>query len=347
MNRLTIRLLPARALLLTVTSFSMASAWQLGPVRAATVDLNVMTFNIRFDDGTIGSQFNKNGWIVNRTFFTTGNRRDKTEAVIASSAPDIFGEQEGLPNQVADLKAAFPGYTYFGQGRNGGNGASSGETNGIFYLTSRFTAVAQGDFWLSTTPTVPGTTFVGNGTDTGNPRMVSWIDLYDNQSHQTYFVADTHWSLDSLAEQQSATFMRAQLATLAGGLPMLVLGDFNTTLTGGPLQTLTGASSSGYKLTDAYRHVFPTVGANEATYHNFTGNQSGSAIDHIFYDANTFTATAAAIVHTSYNGLYPSDHFPVIATLQVKVAPEPATWLLLVIGGVAFVALRLNYLLQP
>ena len=343
MHRPTARVLPTVAFFASVAFFCFAPLWPSEPVRAATVNLNVMTFNIKEDDGTNASQFSQNGWIVNKTFFaSTGDRRDKAEAVIASAAPDIFGEQEGLPNQVTDLKAAFPNYTYYGQGRNGGNGASSGETNGIFYLTSRFTAVASGDFWLSTTPTVPGTTFVGNGTDTGNPRMVSWIDLYDNQSHQTYFVADTHWSLDSLAEQQSATFMHAQLATLSGGLPMLVLGDFNTTLTSGPLQTLTGANSSGYKLTDAYRHVFPTVGPNEATYHDFTGNQSGSAIDHIFYDAGTFTATAAAIVHTTYNGLYPSDHFPVTATLQVKVVPEPATALLLLIGGVAFFIRRMR-----
>lgn len=335
MNRTTSRFLPSTACLLVLSLGCLAALWQLRSARAATVNLNVMTFNIRFDDGVGITQLSANGWHTIPPFVTTGDRRDKAEAVIAAAAPDIFGEQEGLPNQVADLQAAFPGYTYYGQGRNGGNGPNSGETNGIFYLTSRFTAVASGDFWLSTTPTVPGTTFVGGGSDTGNPRMVSWVDLYDNQSHQTYFVADTHWSLDTLAEQQSATFMRAELAQLAGGLPMLVLGDFNTTLGSTALQTLSGANSSGYKLTDAYRHVFPTVGPNEATYHDFTGNQSGSAIDHIFYDANTFTATAAAIVHTSFNGLYPSDHFPVTATLAVQVVPEPATAILLVGGGAA------------
>ncbi|HEY4310800.1 MAG TPA: endonuclease/exonuclease/phosphatase family protein [Pirellulales bacterium] len=307
--------------------------------RAATVNLNVMTFNIKFDDGSIGNQFEANGWVVNKFYVPTGNRRDKVEATISSAAPDIFGEQEGLPNQVTDLKNAFPNYTYYGQGRNGGNGSTSGETNGIFYLTSRFTEVAEGDFWLSTTPTVPGTTFVGGGTDTGNPRMVSWIKLYDNQSHQTYFVADTHWSLDTQAENQSGTFMRTELAQLAGGLPMIVIGDFNTTLPSTALQTLVGATSSGFKLTDAYRHVYPTVGPNEATFHNFTGNQSGSAIDHIFYTASTFTATAAAIVHTTYNGLYPSDHFPVTATLQVTVVPEPAAIVMACLAAVGTIGL--------
>ncbi len=163
-------------------------------VQAGTVNLNVMTFNIKEDDGT--NQLSPNSWVTDKSVIFTGDRRDKAIDTITSYAPDILGEQEGLPNQVNDLKAALPGYTYYGQGR-GGTGSNSGETNGIFYLTSRFTDLGHGDFWLSDTPTVPGTTFSGTGTDTSNPHMVSWIKLYDNQSHQTYFTVDTHWSLDA------------------------------------------------------------------------------------------------------------------------------------------------------
>ncbi len=305
-------------------------------VQAGTVNLNVMTFNIKEDDGT--NQLSPNSWVTDKSVIFTGDRRDKAIDTITSYAPDILGEQEGLPNQVNDLKAALPGYTYYGQGR-GGTGSNSGETNGIFYLTSRFTDLGHGDFWLSDTPTVPGTTFSGTGTDTSNPRMVSWIKLYDNQSHQTYFTVDTHWSLDALARDESATLMRDQIGQLAGGLPLLVIGDFNAELESTSLQTLDGTIASGFTLIDAYRDVYPTIDVDESTSHHFTGDQYGASIDHIFYDASTFTATAAQIVHTSYNGLYPSDHFPVTATLQVNVVPEPAS-IVLGLSVLLLIALR-------
>jgi len=327
----------ARGIFRGVVTILLLSGATLAADRAqgTTVDLKLMSFNIRMDDASIGNKLSTNGWVT--ILQPNGNRRDRAFSVINTAAPDILGTEEGLPNQIADLQAALPGYTYYGLGRNGGN---NGEHSGIFYNTARFTAVAQGDFWLSATPAVPGTTFTGGGSDTGNPRMATWLKLYDDQSHQTYFVLNTHWSLDTQARNQSAALIRNQIDQLSGGLPLIVMGDFNTTLGSTALQTLTGATVSGFKLTDAYRHVYPTVGPNEATYHNFTGNQAGSSIDHIFYDASTFTATAAEIVHTSFpGGLYPSDHFPLTATLRVTVVPEPGTAVLLLWGMSAVIVM--------
>ncbi len=313
-----------------------------GNGQAATVDLHIMSFNIRNDDGSLGNRASANGWY--KLFSTSGGRKDLAVSTISSYGPDLLGTEEVLPNQLADLQAAFPGYGYYGDGRDGNN---LGEHSGIFYRASRFTPVAHGDFWLSATPTVPGTTFTGNGTDTGNPRIASWIKLTDNQSHQTYFVLNTHWSLDSLARSQSATLIRNEINQLSGGLPLIVMGDFNTDLSSSALQTLTGVNIPGFDLSDSYRQVFPTVGPNEATFHNFTGNQAGVAIDHIFSTPTVFTATAAEIVHTSYNGKYPSDHFPITATLRVTVVPEPSAFTLMVSPVLAALLWRSAIRRQP
>src|SRR5262249_28480915 len=160
-----------------------------------------------------------------------------------------------------------------------------------------------------------------------------------NQSHQTYFVLSTHWSLDTSARNQSAALLRSQIDALSGGLPLIVMGDFNTTLGSTALQNLSGATTSGFDLTDSYREVFPTVSSNEATFHDFTGNTSGSSIDHIFPSAGMLHATSAAIVRTSYGGLYPSDHFPVTATLQAQVVPEPATLTLAIVGAAGIIVM--------
>lgn len=303
-----------------------------GPSSAqSVVDVKIMSFNIRQDNGDIGNRASGNGWYP--LLGNNGGRKDRALSVISTYNPDLLGVEEMLPNQYADLagSAALAGYGYFGQGRDGGD---VGERCGIFYKLSRFTELNEGDFWLSTTPTVPGTTFVGNGSDTGNPRMANWMILEDNLSHQSYFVLNTHWSLDALAEQQSAAFIRQQIKSLSGDLPLIVMGDFNTTLNSSALKTLIGTNDpTGFQLKDSYRTVYPTVSSNEATYHNFTGNTSGSAIDHILFSAGDFNATAAEIVHTVFpNNRYPSDHFPITTTLQVAVIPEASSFIMVGVG---------------
>lgn len=305
----------------------------------ANVDIKIMSFNIRQDNGDIGNRVSGNGWYP--LLGTSGGRKDRALSVISNYNPDLLGVEEMLPNQYADLlgSTALAGYGYFGQGRNGGD---VGERCGIFYKLSRFTEVHKGEFWLSTTPTIPGSTFFGNGSDTGNPRMANWMILHDNQSLQSYFILNTHWSLDSLAELQSANLIRQQIKSLAGDLPLIVMGDFNATLASNSLKTLMGLNDpTGFQLNDSYRTVYPTAGSNEATYHNFTGNATGAAIDHIFFSPNDFQATTADIVRTVFpNSRYPSDHFPITATLRVAVIPEVSTALMVGIFVMGVIVIR-------
>jgi hypothetical protein len=91
---------------------------------------------------------------------------------------------------------------------------------------------------------------------------------------------------------------------------------------------------SGLQLGDAYREVHPVIQPNEATFHAYTGSTGGSRIDFTLHSAE-LTPVDAEILHTSYDGKYPSDHFPVTAEFTVAVIPEPATNVLLAIGAVA------------
>jgi endonuclease/exonuclease/phosphatase family metal-dependent hydrolase len=303
---------------------------------AEQVALNLMTFNIKGDSGSLAERVGENSWYP--LFGNGAARKERALAVIGAYGPDLLSVQELKENQLADLLGSteLAGYEYYGAGRETG---LAGDRNGVFYRASRFTRLAEGDFWLSSTPDVPGTVFAGNGSDTGNPRMASWLKLYDNQSQGTYFVLSTHWSLDSLARRQGSTLIRSQIEQLAGGLPIIVMGDLNATQSSTEYGTLIGKSSpTGFQLTSAYRDVFPTTGSQERTFHDWTGATSGSSIDHIFYSTGSiFDAVAANIVHTSFAGKYPSDHFPVTANLLVTVVPEPTTVVMLSLGAVAIV----------
>ena len=306
---------------------------------AAQVSLNLMTFNIKGDGGSLAERTGANSWYP--LFGNGAARKERALSVIGTYGPDLLSVQELKENQLADLlgSAALAGYAYYGAGRETG---TTGDSNGVFYRTSRFTRLDQGDFWLSSTPDVPGTVFPGNGSDTGNPRMATWMKLYDNQSKATYFVLSTHWSLDSLARQQGASLIRTQIEKLAGDLPIIALGDLNSTQTSTEYRRLSGAlNPSGFQLTNAYRDVYPTSSGQERTFHDWTGNTSGSSIDHIFYSTGSiFDAVSANIVHTSFAGKYPSDHFPVTANLLVTVVPEPASVVMLATGLSAIVFWR-------
>jgi endonuclease/exonuclease/phosphatase family metal-dependent hydrolase len=305
---------------------------------ADTLDLKVMTFNIR--GAFVGFDPIDNWLFINvqnpSNPLAGPHRRDRAIRTIQSDEPDLMGVQELKEGQRDDLLAAFSDFRYVGRGREAG---FVGDSNGIFYRASRFDLLENGDFWLSATPSIAGTTFVGNGTDTGNPRMATWAKFLDRFNDQTYFVLNTHWSLDSLARRQSAQLIQSQLSTLAGDLPILVMGDLNATASSTEYRTLRDlTTTTGVDLGDAFSAA---GGVDGRTFHNYSGGISGSRIDHILYEAgpgSPFVPVSASILRNTYDGgLYPSDHYPVAVTFHVPI-PEARSWVLLsTVAGVLIV----------
>ena len=196
---------------------------------AQAVTLKVMTFNIKNASTTPGfDQEQSWDYVLNNS----NDRRDRVVSVINSASPDILGVQELKLGQLSYLDDYLADYSYYGVGRDTGTNSDPGERAGIFYKKSRLRPLAQGQFWLSETPSVPGTMFVGNGGDTNNARMATWMKLFDSQSNETYFVVNTHWSLDNAARAEAGMLIREMISELSDGLPIIVTGDFNETATG-------------------------------------------------------------------------------------------------------------------
>jgi endonuclease/exonuclease/phosphatase family metal-dependent hydrolase len=300
-------------------------------VSAETVPLRAMSFNVRYA-GTTEDVIGTNGW-YNLTTPSAG-RVYKAIQVIRDNAPDIIGTQEALDVQIKDLTgqtlaAGLTDYGYYGVGRT--NGVAAGEYAAIFYKADRFTQLNAGTFWLSPTPDVAGSIYPG----AGSIRIASWVLLDDHLSHQQLFVLNTHMdNVGDTANNYAANLIRQRLPGLAGNAPILLTGDMNSTASSTVVRTLMGLNDpTGLQLGDAYREVHPVVQSNEATYHAYTGNTGGSRIDFTLHTSE-LTPVAAEIVRTSYNGKYPSDHFPVTAQFTMAVVPEPATSVLLATGAV-------------
>lgn len=274
---------------------------------ADSVDLRVMSFNIRNSNAKEAAS--ENNW--NDTKFP---RRERAIRVIHENAPDLLGVQEARPSQVQDLKKALPEYAFYGIGRD--DGKNKGEFSGIFYRRDRFSQTAAGSFWLSETPEKPGTSFYL--AIKACPRIASWVKLMDKKAGRELVLLNMHWDhISEPAREKSAALVHERLAKLGSDLPAIITGDLNAHEDSPAVKKLVSANgSTGRKLADSFRELRPKRSTDESSFNDWKGTVEGSRIDFILHTSE-FTPVAAEIVRTSYDGHWPSDHYPVIATLKL------------------------------
>jgi endonuclease/exonuclease/phosphatase family metal-dependent hydrolase len=269
--------------------------------------LRVMSFNIRGDFDLEKATNSSEAW----NSLSNVHRRDLVAKTIAEYGPDVLGVQEAFQHQLADLQQVLLDYQFYGVGRD--DGKQSGEQCAIYYRTDRFRLLDHGTFWLSETPEEAGTRYP----DAACNRVATWMILADEQSNgQEILVINTHFDhVSKAAQEYGAKLIRERLNGLANGRPIIVMGDLNAREEGKALAALRGdGSGSDELLVDSFREVVPEHGGQEATFHNFGGGTAGQRIDFVLYSGE-LRATEAAIVHTKFGDRYPSDHFPITATL--------------------------------
>lgn len=261
--------------------------------------LRVMTFNVRYataDDGV-------DAW---------EHRRELVVETIRRHAPDVLGLQEPLVSQVKELRSALREYAVVGVGRD--DGRERGEFVPIFYRRERFTLVEQGHFWLSPEHDQPGSV----GWDAALPRLATWVRLRFNDAPlQKLWVINVHFDHEGEQARVESARMIRRVIDAAGGTPMIVLGDFNCPPDAAPHRILTAERGDLTELRDACERLRPAERAG--TYHAFSGEPRGEQIDWILYN-RFFKVVEATIDRSSRGARYPSDHFPVVATL--RFAPD-------------------------
>jgi endonuclease/exonuclease/phosphatase family metal-dependent hydrolase len=286
MNSRTLALLAAAAL--SIAAFASAPAQDAEALR-------LMTYNIRLDLASDGA----NAW---------ANRRQWVAAQILWLRPDIFGMQEVLPNQKADLIADLPRYKVFGDGRDG---KGAGEASPIGYDPQRFQFIAGGMFWLSPTPQVPS-----KGWDAAYPRIVTWVRLRIAGSRQVVLAINTHWDhIGIVARQKSAAQMVAWIeANTKRCEPVLLFGDFNSEIDSEQMQIIL---KSPLALRDARAISKSAPFGPAGTFNDFkTAPTETRAIDHMLLGGG-IDVERYAVISQVIDGRVPSDHFPVLADLTL------------------------------
>lgn len=270
----------------------------VGAVYADPSPMRVMTFNIRYNNPGDG----ENAW---------PHRPGMVASMIRFHRADAVGLQEALKEQIEDLAARLPEYSWFGVGRE--DGVEAGEFSAIFYRTDRLDLEKHDTFWLSETPGEPSV-----GWDAALERIVTWGRFRDKVDGTVFYMFNTHFDhRGENARRESATLLKKRVKEIAGRLPALITGDFNAKPGSEPVTILTTGND---RLTD-------TAAVSQHGHHGPAGTWSGftspgkpgdQPIDFIFM-RNDVDVLLHGTLSDTFDGRFPSDHMPVLVEI---VFPE-------------------------
>ena len=260
--------------------------------------VGVMTFNIRNGSAADGN----NRW---------SGRRELVFDVLADHGADVIGLQEALYFQVQDIKRALPQYKIISAGRK--DGKREGEACPILYRRDRFSVADSGTFWFSNMPWKPGSKHWGNDL----PRICTWVRLTEIVSGESFYVYNLHLDHQSQnSRQYSVNLLVKEIAKRKHRDPVIVMGDFNMDTDNSAMALLQGT------MADVWQSLHPDD-PGITTYHAFGEQPAGPCLDHILID-ETVEIIEIAIDARTFNGRYPSDHFPIIACLRVDGGKKSA-----------------------
>jgi len=291
-------------------------------------EFSVMTFNIRTSLANDG----RHNWV---------HRKDLVARTILDHDPDLLGVQEPTVLQWDDLERALGA---FRQGVSHNRQDAHGKEphlQGGFVRSGRFDVVADGCFWYSDTPDVPGS--VSFPLHWG-ARTCGWIRLKDRINGRELVFAVTHFDTHEDSWLPSAKVLGAEIVRHAAGAPIVVVGDFNCAAGSPPWTHLTreagfrdawteaGLADAGVLTYNAFRPDRAIPLDDPATTRRWLDDMHGSIPQFAHYTGHILAhgnyridwillhgAVRSLGVEVDYRteaGLLPSDHYPVIASLE-------------------------------
>ncbi len=289
----------------------------------ATEPVKILSTNVRLGDANDG----ENSWKF---------RKDFLLQVVQEGNYDFIGGQEVLTtpdsenNQIKFFFENLPNYGIVFKNREK-DGVARGEGTPIFYRTDRWRIDPedQGSFWLSDTPSMPGSvTWEGQSTC---PRVCTGglfheIDKDGKLTGKTLYVYSTHFDhVGEIPRQKAAALIFEKIANRKDKTaPVVLMGDLNCGENSPAVRFLKGETVvlggeekvPQMKLLDTFRVVHPDE-KQVATFNGFRGPKlDGEKIDYIFITPD-LKATEAEIIRVDRNGKYPSDHYPIRATIEL------------------------------
>ena len=269
--------------------------------------IRVISFNLKRDFG-----------IPLRRSHKWRERRALAAQLIRDRNATIIGVQELLPSMREDVSRLLNvDYSILGSGRFSGQNPNSDEHSDIIVKNENARVGLCKTFWLSKSPERLSRAYFAVF-----PRICTVAEVYLKNTDRTIRVFNTH--LDHICGLARVLGIRVILDYMnqfnrQQKLPTVLMGDFNAKPESKPVQILRNHlfDYSDIHLTDIYSQFEP--GRLYNTLHNFSGRVKPGAkpIDYIFV-SDDFEIVESRIITDSIGGHYPSDHYPLEATLRLR-----------------------------
>ena len=311
------------------TAFSVAFLFVFVLQGFASEPISILSINVRCSTANDG----KDNW---------AHRKDLLLETIRQHDYDFIGGQEVVihpdegKNQLKFLTEKLTEYGVLACCRE--KDPNKGEAMPVFYRKDRWRPDKdfQGTFWFSDTPEVPGSnTWKGQSQC---PRIATGALFHEIKNGKDtgtkLFVYSTHFDhVGETARQKSAELIMHRLMPKDDGpqVPIVVMGDFNCGEESPAVRFIKGETveldgemkKPPMKLVDSFRSAHPEE-KDVATFHGFKGtaytynnvNKIGAKIDYIFVTPDIKTLEAE-IIRTNDNDRYPTDHYPIRATIRL------------------------------
>lgn len=264
-------------------------------IEASAQNLNVATYNIFYHT----PEDHENGW---------DKRKPHVANLIRFHDIVLWGSQEATYIQLQDLTEML-GQEYVGVGRD--DGSTEGEYSAILYDPDHFRVLEHDTFWLSETPDEPSMAWGANFR-----RICTWGKFEHIDSGKIFYVYNAHFDHESQEARVNSSRMVLDHIddNITGDSPVILMGDLNAEPDNEAYQKVIEHS----RLRDAYHLSVTPPHGPEGTFNGFSFTQEPDRrIDHIFL-SNHFNVKRYGVLTDSYNGLkYPSDHFPVLAEIEL------------------------------
>jgi enterochelin esterase-like enzyme/endonuclease/exonuclease/phosphatase family metal-dependent hydrolase len=272
-------------------SFPRALAFLNARLRPALQpqSIRVMSYNIRC--GSCESESDVNHW---------SRRKFLVADVIRRSRADVIGLQEAELFQARSLAALLGDFAWVGVGRD--DGAEKGEMNTVFVRRSAFSINSYKTLWLSETPEQ-----VSIGWDAALNRTVTVVSLKSKTTGQDLNFLNTHFDhVGARARKESAVLISRVITGLGDKSPKILAGDLNA------VPNFPGYESLTHQMRDAATVTLTQATGGDMTFNGFGFDlQRGNKIDYLFVSPGQ-EVKSHKVITDLYDGLYPSDHFPVL-----------------------------------
>lgn len=260
---------------------------------ATAQTFTTISFNIRYDNPADGV----NNW---------HERKVELTDFLIDHQPFFLGVQEALYHQVLFMDNVMENYTYVGVGRD--DGKLGGEFAPVFYDSTKVKLLSSNTIWLSENADT-----VSVGWDAALPRICSYGLFEIKSSQQKIWVFNTHFDhMGEIARAESAKVLLNQIATENNAqYPVILMGDFNCTEISEPIQHILT------RFQDAkFAALLPFEGI-KGTFNSFdTLSIPEKCIDFIFVEGIHVKSLEHPVTKTK-NGLWLSDHLPVVGVLEL------------------------------